>query len=186
MDPLMLPHLKQTVLRKRPAACVAAFLAMAALMFAVMQADAVANGTRVVRDAKFETAALSRNGRLDIVEASASRHGDAIKHTVAMRAKVRPARKNEHPAILINTKGGRESDAEYVVFDSTIFELPKHDDAVAIGAATVTSKQRTWKYEFDATAIPGLIGSYGWAAVTQKGKNVSDIAPDKGYANSPE
>lgn len=179
----MLPDRSQTTPLRR----LVTLLATALLAFGLAHGDAFANGTRTVKDAKFETPTLSRNGRLDIVEATASRFGPSISHTVTMRAKVKRGSKKERPSITINTKGGRTSSYEYIVFGSTIFKVPKSGPPTAIGVATLTAKGRTWTFDFDAAQIPGLPSSYGWAAITQKGhKNkIVDVAPEKGYANSP-
>ncbi len=170
----------QPTLRK-PLASMAAVLMAASLV----PAAALADGERVVTDPKFDNVALSRNGRLDIVEASASRKGSKIKHAVKMRAKLKAGRSKERPGILINTKGGSRGAYEYIVFGSTIFKVPKQGQPQPIGNSVLRSSKRTWTFSFDAAEIPNLPSSYGWAAITQKGNGIADVAPDKGYVNSP-
>jgi hypothetical protein len=170
----------QPTLRKPLASLAAALVAVSLLPGA-----ALADGERVVTDPKFDNVALSRNGRLDIVEASAVRRGTEIKHAVKMRAKLKAGRSKERPGILINTKGGSRGAYEYIVFGSTIFKVPRTGQPKAIGSSVLRSSKRTWTFSFDAAEIPNLPGSYGWAAITQKGNGIADVAPDKGYVNSP-
>ena len=101
-----------------------------------------------------------------------------------MRAKVKPSRSKERPGIFLNTKGGKRSSPEYVVFGSTIFKVKPNGSATAVGDASLTSSKRTWRFSFDATQVKALADGYGWAAVTQKGNRVADIAPDKGYVKA--
>ncbi len=159
--------------------------ALALLFAALLPAAAIADGERVVSDPKFDNVALSRNGRLDIVEASAVRKGTEIKHAVRMRAKLKAGRSKERPGILINTKGGSRGAYEYIVFGSTIFKVPRKGQPKPIGESVLRSSKRTWTFSFDAAEIPDLPTPYGWAAITQKGNGIADVAPDRGYVNSP-
>ena len=103
-----------------------------------------------------------------------------------VRARVRPARRRERPAIIINTRGGKRSTYEYIVLGSTIFRVPRKGAPKAVGDATLTAKRRRWSYRFDLDEIRGLGAGYGWAATTQKRSGrFADVAPDRGYTRSP-
>jgi hypothetical protein len=167
-----------------PRKLTAALLTAALLAAGVLAAGAAAGPTRTIRDAKFDNRAVSRNGRLDITKAKASRKAGQTRFAVTMRAKIKPARSKERPGILLNTKGGKRSSPEYVVFGSTIFEVKPNGNAVAVGDASLTGGERTWRFSFDATQVEALAGGYGWAAATQKGNRIADIAPDRGYVKS--
>ena len=162
----------------------AAAAALAMLAVALLPGSALAAGKRTVRDAKFDNVKVSRNGRIDITKVTASREGAEAKFAIAMRAKLKPARSKERPGIFINTRGNRRSSPEYVVFGSTIFRVRKNGNAKRVGDARLTSSRRTWRFSFDPSQVAALEDGYGWAAVTQKGNSVADIAPDKGYVNS--
>lgn len=164
-------------------------IALASLVLLVMTlapAEALGAGVRTIRDAKFDNRAVSRNGRIDITKATASRDGNAIKHSVQMRARLNPQRSKERPGVLINITGGRRSDPEFLVFGGTIFKVPRGDGKPnPIGNTNLTSSRRTWRFSFSAGEIPTLPARYGWAVVTQRGASIADIAPDAGYVKSP-
>lgn len=161
------------------ASAAVALVALAAATSAIAAAE-------TVRDAKFDTPYLAKHGRLDIVRAAARRHGLEVTHEVTMRAKVRAARRVERPAIAINTRGGRRSDYELIVFGSTVFRAPRHGKPKAIGPASLSAKGRTWRYRFDLGEVPAIGAGYGWAAVTLKRSgSLADVVPDDGYAPSP-
>lgn len=159
-------------------------LLAAALLAATLTPTAALAGPRTIKDAKFDNRAVSRNGRLDITKVKATKKGGQTRFAVTMRAKVKPARSKERPGIFLNTKGDKRSSPEYIVFGSTIFRVKPNGSAKAIGSASLSSGKRTWRFSFDATQVKALAGGYGWAAVTQKGDRVADIAPDKGYVKS--
>jgi len=159
-------------------------LLLAATALVVLPASAHAAGKRTVRDAKFDNRAVSKNGRIDIASASWKMRAGTTRFTVTMREKVKAGRAKERPGIFLNTKGGKRSDPEYVVFGRTIFEVRRNGNAVAIGSSLLASGKRTWKFAFDASQVEDLAGGYGWAAITQKGKRVADIVPDGGYAKA--
>jgi hypothetical protein len=162
----------------------AALLAAALLAAAVVPSAATAGPGRTVRDAKFDNRAVSRNGRLDITKATTTRKDGQTKFAVSMRAKVKPSRSKERPGIFLNTKGNKRSSPEYVAFGSTIFKVKPNGSATAVGDASLANSKRTWRFSFDATQVKALADGYGWAAVTQKGNRVADIAPDKGYVKA--
>ncbi len=162
----------------------AALAAMAAVLLLAVPASAASE--RTVRDPRFDTPYLSKHGRLDITETTAKRRLSRVAHTVTMRAKARPARTRERPSILINTRGGRRSTYEFIVFGSTVFSVPDKGGPVAVASAVLVAKDRTWRYRFDIDDVPGLGAGYGWAAATQKpGGRFADVAPGNGYAQSP-
>ena len=164
-----------------------AFIALAACLLALLVADAAtAAPERTVRDPRFDTPYLSKHGRLDITKATAERKLTRVTHSVTTRAKAKPSRTRERPSILINTRGGRRSDYEFIVFGSTVFRVPRKGQPVAVASATLVAKKRTWRYRFDIDDVPGLGAGYGWAAATQKQSGrFADVAPDNGYATSP-
>lgn len=168
--------------RWRSAAAAVAAVAMLALAAATSAAAA----TEVVRDAKFDTPYLSKHGRLDVVRATARRRGLEVTHAVTMRARVKATRRAERPAIVINSRGGKRSDYELIVFGSTVFRVPRHGQPKAIGPASLSARGRTWRYRFDLGEVPAIGAGYGWAAVTLKRSGrFADVAPDDGYAQSP-
>lgn len=149
-------------------------------------AEAASAAKRTVRDQRFDTPYLSSHGRLDITEATAQRRLTKVTHTVTTRAKARPARLRERPAILINTRGGKRSAYEYIVLGSTVFRSPVNGQPKPVAEARLFVKKRTWRYRFDLDDVPGLGAGYGWAAATQKTSGrFADVAPDGGYAKSP-
>ncbi|HET6830381.1 MAG TPA: hypothetical protein VFH44_03425 [Solirubrobacterales bacterium] len=162
-----------------------AFLA-AAIAALLVTAGAEAASAKTVKDPRFDTSYLSRHGRVDITKASAKRRLGTVRHSVTMRARVRPARARETASITINTRGGRRSAYELIVFRSTIFRVQSDGDRKAVGDAKLTVKRRTWRYRFDLDEVRGLGAGYGWAAVTQKRNGrFADVAPDGGYVKSP-
>lgn len=168
--------------RKSRAAAVVAVAAIGALALV----SGAAATPQAVRDAKFDTAYLSKHGRLDVIRAWARRHGSEVSIAVTMRARVQPARDAERPSIAINTRGGKRSDYELIVLGSTVFRVPKQGAAQPVGSATLAAKGRTWRYRFDLAELPQTGGGWGWAALTQKRSGrLADVAPDDGYAKNP-
>jgi hypothetical protein len=161
---------------------VAIALLAGAVLAALLASSSEAAGKRTVRDPKFDNRAVSKNGRLDIVAASHRSKAGTVRFTVTMREKVKRGRSNERPGIFLNTKGGRRSDPEYAAFGQTLFRIRRNGTAVAIGDSALSSARRTWKFAFDPGQVAALADGYGWAAITQKGKRIADIAPDRGYA----
>lgn len=156
------------------------------LLLAAVAATSGAAGSRVVRDPRFDSPYLSDNGRVDITRATAARDLGVVRHSVAVRAPIRPARHRERPAIILNTRGGKRSPYEYIVLGSTIFRVPAKGSPRAVGDAVLTSKRRRWRYRFDLDRVPGLGAGYGWAAITQRRSGrLADVAPDRGYVPSP-
>jgi hypothetical protein len=152
----------------------------------LLAGPASAASERSVRDPRFDSPYLSKHGRLDITRTTAKRRLSRVTHTVTTRAKARPARHRERPSILINTRGGRRSAYEFIVFGSTVFRVPGEGKPEAVAAASLVAKERTWRYRFDIDDVPGLGAGYGWAAATQKPSGrFADVAPDGGYAKSP-
>ncbi len=175
----------QPAAAKPPIARLTGAFVLAALLSLLVTGSAIA-AQRTVRDPKFDSAYLSRHGRLDITKSTADRKLTAVRHSVTTKAKVRPARPAERPAILINTRGGRRSSYEYIVYGSTVFSVPKKGRPQPVAGATLTASDRTWRYSFDLADVPDLGAGYGWAAITQKpGGKVADVAPDNGYVKSP-
>lgn len=156
----------------------AALLAAVALLAAAAPALALT----IVADAKRETRALANHGRLDIIRASGDRKSGTLVHTVTMRKQVRPAERRERPVILVNTKGGNRTEAEYAAYGSAVYRIQENGNQVAIGPAKLTARGRTWTYRFRASEIPNL-ESFGWAALTSKGKAL-DVAPNGHYAGA--
>lgn len=164
----------------------AAGAAAAAAIATLLLAATAAAATRTVEDPKFDTPYLSGHGRLDITRATAGRSGLEATHAVRMRARVKPARPAERPSILINTRGGKRSGYEFIVFGNTVFRVPKQGRPQPIGAATLTAKGRTWRYGFDLGEVTQIGAGYGWAAATEKPDNrFADVAPGSGYAQAP-
>lgn len=159
-------------------------IALAATALVVLPAFAHAADKRTVGDARFDNRAVSKNGRIDIVEATWKRRSGTTRFTVTMRERVKPGRSKDRPGIFLNTEGGKRSDPEYAIFGSTLFEIRRNGSAVAIGQSLLSSDKRTWTFAFDPSQVKDLEDGYGWAAVTQKGKRIADIAPDRGYAKA--
>jgi len=170
-----------------PRTIAAALAVGATALAAFVLATAAVAATRTVSDPGFDTPYLSKHGRLDITRAVAERRGSIVTHAVTMRARIKPARPAERPAILLNTRGTGSGDSEFTVFGSTVFSTPKRGPAKPVGPATLTAKGRTWRYRFDLDELPRRIGAgYGWAAVTQKRDGrFADVAPDRRYVKGP-
>lgn len=167
----------------RPSPLAIAVLVGCMLIALLAGATLAQAGKRGVKDDRKETKALKKNGRVDIVRAGAGSAGKSVVHRVTMRKRVKPGRGRERPGILINTRGGRSTDPEYLVFASRIYEIKKRKDKLKeIGRAKLRAKGRTWTYRFESKQIPGL-KRYGWAAITEKGK-ARDIAPARRYAKN--
>lgn len=133
----------------------------------------------VVKDRIGETKWLKKKPVLDIVRAKASNAvGDRVKHKVTMRAKLKPRKSNTRPFILINTKGGKTSDFEYLALGRRLFEK-KGKKFNKVGAVQMTTRKRTWVYRFKVKKL-GVSDSYDWAALTAKGKT-RDLAPNRRY-----
>ncbi|MEZ5155530.1 MAG: hypothetical protein R2718_05410 [Solirubrobacterales bacterium] len=163
-----------------------AVAAALACLLALALAAAADAAQRTVRDAKFDTPYLTKKGRLDITKATAERRLTRVTHSITVRAKARPARNRERPTILINTRGGRRSAYEFVVYGSTIFRAPKRGPLEPVASAALVAEKRTWRYRFDLDDVPGVGAGYGWAAATQKlNGRFADVAPDGGYVGSP-
>lgn len=159
---------------KRKAQLIAAVIAAVALAGAALAAASVVN------DQTRETNALRDKPELDIVRATAGMAvgEDRLKHKITMRGNLEPESKNTRPFILINTKGGSRSDFEYIVLGPRVFRSTG-DGFVKVGANQFSSRKRTWVYRFKASTF-GSPSSYGWAALTSKGRT-SDLAPANAY-----
>lgn len=144
----------------------------------VLAAVAVAEDS-TVRDRKRETKALERKPELDIVRAVAREIGsDRLAHRVRMRGRLKPGKRNTRPFILINTRGGKRSDYEFIVAGRRVLEVVG-DRFRRVGSNLIATSGRTWVYRFDRASFdPG--DAYGWAALTAKG-SASDVAPDRRY-----
>lgn len=173
-------HAPSSTRTRRRAPGLGLALVAALALLALLVAPALAD--RVVRDEVKENRGLRENGRIDIVRATSGRANGRLEHTVTMRRQVKPKRGRERPGILINTRGGRSTNPEYLVFGSRVLRLKRGGEAIPIGAASLSAKGRTWTYRFRPKAIPNL-KRYGWAAVTDKG-DVGDIAPNDRYAKA--
>ena len=170
----------------RPGGSLMLALFVVAALAALTVAASAAAASRTVHDPRLDTPWLSKHARLDITRATVHRRGTRIAHTVTMRAKLKPARAAERPAIIINTRGGKRSDYEYIAYGSAVFRVPRKGPAEAVAPATLTAKGRTWRYRFDLADVPAIDTGYGWAALTQRRSGVrADIAPGNGYAKSP-
>jgi hypothetical protein len=148
---------------------------------AIVMAGAALAAAAVVNDGTRETNALRDKPELDIVRATSGiAVGEElrVKHKITMRGKLKPESKNTRPFILINTKGGGRSDFEYVVLGPRVFRSTK-DGFEKVGANQFSSRKRTWVYRFKTSTF-GSPSSYGWAALTSKGRT-SDLAPADAY-----
>jgi hypothetical protein len=170
-------HSSHTLRRRRRRLGLAAAMGAAALFAASSSASA----DTTVLDGKHETGAISRNGRLDIIRATEERNRGKVAFTVTMRKRVRGSRHGERPLILLNTKGDGQSNAEYGLLGTDLLRLKNDGNADPVGAATLRSRGRTWTCAFDPKQIRGL-DRFGWAALTRKGSNARDIAPERRYA----
>ena len=156
------------------------FQSIAVAITAIALIGAAVATAAVVRDQTRESSALRKSPELDIVRATAGSAAgeDRVKHKVTMRGKLKPGKKNTRPFILINTKGGPRSDFEYVVLGPRVFRATG-DGFVKAGANQFSSRKRTWVYRFKTSTF-GSPKSYGWAALTSKGK-ATDLAPANAY-----
>lgn len=136
-------------------------------------------GGKTVTDGRKDTRALKDRPEIDIVKASAvDAVGSRVKHKIKMRGKLTPSKNNTRPFILINTKGSKTSDFEYLVLGARVFEK-KGKKFNKVGANQFVARKRTWIYRFKPKKI-GVTDSYDWAALTAKGK-ATDLAPNKRY-----
>lgn len=154
-------------------------LCAALAVFALAATAALAN-RQTVRDARAETKALKKNGRLDIIRATAGHQGELLKHVVTMRRRVDPDRPKERPLIGLNARGGPHSDPEFLVFGADVFKVRAGKDPKRVGAAELSSRGRRWAYLFDPAQID--LKRYGWAAIATRGKTF-DVAPAGRYKN---
>jgi hypothetical protein len=161
------------VSRRKLELIVAAAVVAALVVVSAANADSTA-----VRDRAKETKALKRRPNLDIVRASAGHAGDELKHKVKMRGRIKPGKKNTRPFILINTKGGKRSAYEFVVVGTRVLEV-RGNRLERVGGSRLSTRRRTWIYRFSPESF-GAGDSYGWAALTAKGKTV-DLAPNRNY-----
>ncbi len=161
-------------------------LALAALIaIAAPEGAPAAKDRVVVRDATRETSLLSRVPSLDIIRTAAVRRGGTMVHKVRMRRRVRPRRGSERPSLFLNTRGGRRSAAELLVFGKRIYELPRRGKPKPIADARLRSKGRNWTIRFARADLPAN-RRYGWVVMTQRrnGKT-ADLAPPRRYARAP-
>lgn len=152
---------------------VAAVVVAALIVVSVASADSTA-----VRDQTKETKALERRPHLDIVRASAAHAGDELKHKVKMRGRLKAGKRNTRPFILINTKGGKRSAYEFLVVGTRVLAVDG-EGLKRVGDSRIVARRRTWIYRFSPEPF-GDARSYGWAALTSKGKT-SDLAPGDKY-----
>lgn len=146
----------------------------------VAVAGAALADTQAVSDRKSDNAALRSKPEIDIVRATAGHAvGGKLKHKVTMRGKLTPAKKNTRPFILINTKGPPSSAFEFLVLGRSVFEV-KGERLRKVGNNKFEARKRTWVYRFDPKSF-GNPRSYGWAALTSKGKT-TDLAPNRRFA----
>lgn len=152
------------------------------LLVALIAASFAFADTTTIKDGKRETKALKKNGRVDIIRASAGHDGELLEHTVVVREKIKTKRRRERPLIGINTKGGGASDPEFLVYGDDIFKTRKKGDPKRIGAATLGADGRVWTYRFSPAEFPdGGLGRYGWVAFTTTAKAL-DVVPANSYA----
>ena len=152
------------------------------LVAALLAASYAFADTTTIRDSKRETRPLKKNGRVDILRASAGHSGDLLEHKVKVREKIKTSRRRERPLIGINTRGGGSSDPEFLVYGDDIFKNRKKGDPKRIGAATLKADGRRWTYRFSPGEFPnGGLGRYGWVAFTTTAKAL-DVVPANSYA----
>ena len=144
-------------------------------------ADAAKSGSEMVVDKRADSKALKRKPELDIRRASASDEaGRRVKHKISMQGTLTPEKKFTRPFLLINTKGGSKSEFEYLALGPRLFKR-KGDGFVEGRRQPVHEQAQDRIYRFKPARIglrPG--DSYGWAALTSKGKAV-DLAPNSRY-----
>lgn len=151
----------------------------AVLVAALVTVASAGADRKSVSDRKRDTKALERKPELDIVRASAGHTADGrLEHRVTMRGRLKPKRKNTRPFVLINSRGGKRSDFEYVVLGPRVLEV-RGERFVKVGSSQVSTRRRTWIYRFDAGSFDAG-SSYGWAVLASKGKAV-DLAPNGKY-----
>lgn len=166
--------------RRHRSVLIAGVLLALGCVLAIYAAAASAATTRV-DDAKRETTALAENGRVDIIAVSGARFGSDLRFLITMRQPVRKRPGKERPLLIINTRGGGKSDAEFLVYGNDVFDISGPNTKV-IGKARLTPSGRTWSYRFDPREIPRL-DRYGWAVLTEKGA-AADVAPDDRYVKA--
>ena len=157
-------------------------LAVLALLLALLLAVPASAATKRIEDGKRETTALAENGRVDIILASSARFGSDVRFAIRMRKQVRPTSQREQPQLLLNTRGGGKSAPEFVLFGDDLFDV-RGDRSKRIGPAQLGARGRTWSYRFDPREIPGDLGRYGWAAITDDGR-AADVAPNDRYVKA--
>lgn len=139
-----------------------------------------------VRDPKGDTRLLKKKPELDIVRAGVSKgRGDRVVHKIRMRGKLKPGRPNTRPLLLINTRGNKASKFEYLISGRRVLKRVTDgrkegvDSFEKVASARLKSRRRTWIYRFKPSGLDAG-ASYGWAALTSKGKT-TDLAPDRRY-----
>jgi hypothetical protein len=106
--------------------------------------------------------------------------GRRLKFKITMHGRLKPAKKNTRPFILINTRGGAASEFEYLVLGPRVFRV-KGKGYEKVGANKFLAKKSTWIYRFKPTSVGLRDGdTFGWAILTAKGKTV-DLAPNGRY-----
>jgi hypothetical protein len=156
-------------------------LPLVALLAALLAASFAFADTTTIKDGKRETRALKKNGRVDILRASAGHAGGLLEHRVVVRKRIRTSRRRERPLIGINTRGGGSSDPEFLVYGDDIFKNRKKGDPKRIGNARLTAERRRWTYRFGRDEFPdGPLGRYGWVAFTTTAKAL-DVVPANAY-----
>lgn len=159
-------------------------IAALALLAGAAAAPAAKDGVRKVRDARADTKRLKRKRNLDIRRViAANESGNRLKYKIKMQGKLKPKKKFSRPFILINTRGGKKSDFEYLLLGPRVFKKRADDRYVKVGANKFKTRRKSWIYRFKPSRIglePG--DRYGFAALTAKGRTV-DLAPDRRYRN---
>ena len=158
--------------------------AAALLVLAIAGASVALASSDSVRDREGDTKALKRKPEIDIVRVSAADEaGRRAKFKITMAGRLTPGNKNTRPFILINTRGSASAieDFEYLVLGPRVFKVVGDGNYDKVGANKFLARKSTWIYRFK----PGSIGlhdgdSFGWAALTTKGKT-ADLAPDDRY-----
>jgi hypothetical protein len=165
--------------RARIGAGVIATLALAALCLLV--AGMATAGSDVLRDRKGDSRALKSKPEIDIARVLvADEAGRRLKFKITMHGKLRPQKTNTRPFILINTRGGKTSEFEYVVLGPRVFKAKKRGYE-KVGANKFVAKKSTWIYRFKPRSIGLRDGdTFGWAVLTAKGRT-TDLAPNKRY-----
>ena len=135
-------------------------------------------GDDSVRDIKGESKALQKNPELDIARVQvADEAGRRVKFKITMFGKLDPSSRNTRPFILINTKGGKKSEFENLVYGPRVFEVVGPEKYEKVGANKFLTKRRTWIYRWKPRSIGlGDGDTFGWAVLASKGK-ATDLAP---------